>query len=114
MTPCRERRSIAGTRSRPAVAGAVAARRSADVFDDRAGHPGTRRGQRVRQRLLAAVCAWCDRVVSTAPSGAEVTHTICESCLADTFNPIGNGAIGRPVDHGPFRLPDRYFGFDDL
>ena len=66
------------------------------------------------QRLLVVVCAWCNRVVSTAPAGADVTHTICPSCLDYTFNPtLDHGAELRAED-GPFRLPDRYFGFDDL
>jgi hypothetical protein len=64
------------------------------------------------QRLLVVVCAWCNRVVSTAPAGAAVTHTICASCLDFTFSPIENG-VERHQDKGPFRLPDRYFGFDD-
>jgi hypothetical protein len=51
--------------------------------------------------------------VSTAPVGATITHTICPSCLDFTFNPIENGVV-RHADSGPFRLPDRYFGFDDL
>src|SRR4051794_15178039 len=86
-------------------------------------HPGTRHGQRVRQRqtmtvpslapqlryqrcpaksssdwvtimgerLLVVVCAWCNRVISTAPAGAGVTHTICQSCLDITFSPVENG-----------------------
>jgi hypothetical protein len=66
------------------------------------------------QRLLVVVCAWCNRVVSTAPAGAAVTHTICESCLDFTFNPTDNVGVGRRAEDGPSRLPDRYFGFDDL
>jgi hypothetical protein len=66
------------------------------------------------QRLLAVVCAWCNRVVSTAPAGADVTHTICASCLDYTFSPADNIGAGRPADNGPFRLPDRYFGLDNL
>ena len=31
--------------------------------------------------LLAVVCAWCNRVVVKGPAGAEVTHTICPSCV---------------------------------
>ena len=65
------------------------------------------------QRLLVVVCAWCNRVISTAPVGSGVTHTICPSCLDFTFNPVENG-VERTPDSGPFRLPDRYFGFDDL
>jgi hypothetical protein len=64
------------------------------------------------QRLLAVVCAWCNRVVSTAPAGSDVTHTICESCLDYTMNLGGDGA--EPAGDGPYRLPDRYFGFDEL
>ena len=65
------------------------------------------------QHLLVVVCAWCNRVMSTAPAGAGVTHTICQSCLDLAFSPIENGAA-RPDESGEFRLPDRYFGFDDL
>ena len=65
------------------------------------------------QHLLAVVCAWCNRVVSTASAGAGVTHTICPSCLDFAFNPVENG-VGRPDDDGPFQLPDRYFGLDEL
>jgi hypothetical protein len=65
------------------------------------------------ERLLVVVCAWCNRVISTAPAGAGVTHTICQSCLDITFSPVENG-MERHGDHGAFRLPDRYFGLDDL
>jgi len=64
-------------------------------------------------RLLAVVCAWCNRVMSTAPAGSDVTHTICESCLDYAMNASGNGA-GSPADDGPYRLPDRHFGLDQL
>jgi hypothetical protein len=65
------------------------------------------------QRLLVVVCAWCNRVITTAPAGAGVSHTICQSCLDVTFSPVENG-VERHGDGGAFRLPDRYFGFDDL
>jgi hypothetical protein len=64
------------------------------------------------QRLLVVVCAWCNRVISTAPAGAGVTHTICASCLDLTFSPIENGEE-RPPESAPLRRPDRYFGLDD-
>ena len=64
------------------------------------------------QRLLVVVCAWCNRVVSTAPAGAGVTHTICPPCLDFTFSQIENG-IERPAESGPFRLPGRYLGVGD-
>src|SRR5947209_2949320 len=73
-------------------------------------------GERVNsmgQRLRVVVCDWCKRVVSTAPGGAEVTHTICASCLDFTFSPCETGMEPSP-DSGPFRLPDRYVGLDDL
>ena len=63
-------------------------------------------------RLLAVVCAWCNRVMSTAPAGSDVTHTICDSCLDYTMNAAENGAGS--TDDGPYRLPDRYFGLDQL
>jgi hypothetical protein len=65
------------------------------------------------QRRLVVVCAWCNRVMSTAPAGSDVTHTICESCLDYTMNMGGDGA-GPPADDGLYRLPDRYFGLDEL
>jgi hypothetical protein len=30
---------------------------------------------------LSVVCAWCNRLVTAAPAGAALTHTICPSCL---------------------------------
>ena len=30
---------------------------------------------------MRVVCAWCRQVVSDAPNGTGVTHTICPSCL---------------------------------
>ena len=30
---------------------------------------------------LAVVCAWCNRMVADAPADADVSHTICPSCL---------------------------------
>jgi hypothetical protein len=65
------------------------------------------------QRLLVVVCAWCNRVISTAPAGAGVTHTICQSCLDVTLAPVENG-VERHGQHGTFRLPDRLFSFDDF
>jgi hypothetical protein len=65
------------------------------------------------QRLLVVVCAWCNRVVSTAPAGSGLTHTICQSCLDVTFSPTENG-VERNGEGDAFRLPDRYFGFEDL
>jgi hypothetical protein len=65
------------------------------------------------QRLLVVVCAWCNRVIATAPAGAEVTHTICASCLDVTFNPCENG-VERPAVNGPCRVPDHSYGLDDL
>ena len=50
---------------------------------------------------LLVVCAWCNRVLSTAPAGAGVTHTICPSCLDLTIRPIENG-----VERAAERLPD--------
>jgi len=32
------------------------------------------------RQVLAVVCAWCNRIVSPAPAGADVSHTICASC----------------------------------
>jgi hypothetical protein len=32
-------------------------------------------------QIFAVVCAWCQRTVTPAPSGAAVTHTICASCV---------------------------------
>jgi hypothetical protein len=64
-------------------------------------------------RVFAVVCAWCNRVVTTAPAGSSVTHTICASCLDWTFSPTRDTSIDPGADGGPFRLPDRYFGFGE-
>ena len=63
-------------------------------------------------RALAVVCAWCNRVITTAPAGASVSHTICESCLDWTFSPERQASI-EPSEFERYQLPDRYFGFGD-
>ena len=63
-------------------------------------------------RVLAVVCAWCNRVITTAPVGSSVSHTICQSCLDWTFSPERSTSI-EPDAAGTFQLPDRYFGFGD-
>ena len=63
-------------------------------------------------QMLAVVCAWCNRVVITAPDGAGVTHTICPSCVDWTLaHPTsrGSGAASRLEW---LRLPTGYFGDD--
>jgi len=37
-------------------------------------------------REMTVVCAWCHRVVKAGGAGAAVTHTICASCVAWTFD----------------------------
>ena len=64
-------------------------------------------------RVLAVVCAWCNRVITTAPAGSAVSHTICDSCLDWTFSAERATSI-EPNEFGQFRLPDRHFGFDDV
>jgi hypothetical protein len=48
--------------------------------------------------LLAVVCAWCNRVVVKAPPGADVTHTICPSCVDWT--------MAHPESRRGFDAPD--------
>ena len=35
--------------------------------------------------LLSVVCAWCKRIVTAAPAGTPVTHTICSACFDRTI-----------------------------
>jgi len=37
-------------------------------------------------REMTVVCAWCHRVVKAGREGAAVTHTICATCVAWTFD----------------------------
>jgi len=32
-------------------------------------------------RMLTVVCAWCNRTMTAAATGAPVTHSICPPCL---------------------------------
>jgi hypothetical protein len=64
-------------------------------------------------RTLAVVCAWCNRVITTAPVGASVSHTICQECLDWTFSPERQPSVEPAGEFGHFQLPDRYFGFGD-
>jgi len=36
--------------------------------------------------VMTVVCAWCHRVAKRGTVGAGVTHTICASCSAWTFD----------------------------
>ena len=47
-------------------------------------------GERHRQmeanmEFLSVVCAWCKRIVTAAPEGTPVTHTICTACFDRTM-----------------------------
>ena len=55
--------------------------------------------------VLTVVCAWCQRVITAAPAGTRVTHTICQSCLDRTAQ-LGDGETDPMVLNPP---PD-YFG----
>jgi len=63
--------------------------------------------------VLAVVCAWCNRVITTAPAGSPVTHTICSSCLDWTFSPERQPSIEPASESGHFTLPDRVYSFGD-
>lgn len=43
------------------------------------------------RQVLSVVCAWCNRIVTTAPAGAGVTHMICPACL--------DWAVAHPASH---------------
>jgi len=58
-------------------------------------------------QVLAVVCAWCNRVITTAPVGSSVTHTICSSCLDWTLSPDSRSSIEPGSERGHFVLPDR-------
>jgi hypothetical protein len=55
--------------------------------------------------ILTVICAWCQRIVTAAPPGSCVTHTICQSCLDRTAR------MSEP-DNGLaiFETPSDYFG----
>ena len=62
---------------------------------------------------LAVVCAWCNRVVTKAPPGAGVTHTICPPCVNWTLtHPTSQAGPGATSDLEAPRLPAGYFGDD--
>jgi hypothetical protein len=56
---------------------------------------------------LAVVCAWCNRVVTPAPAGAHVTHTICPSCMEWAFV---HRTTAMPPEKSGDSLPADYFG----
>jgi hypothetical protein len=58
----------------------------------------------VRPRPLPTVCAWCERVRTsagrwekreTAPAAAEATHGICPECLVEVQHTSSPDAPGR-------------------
>jgi hypothetical protein len=55
---------------------------------------------------LTVVCAWCKRVVTAAPNGVGITHTICPACLDRTLTLSGEG----PTDPATLLPPPDYFG----
>lgn len=70
--------------------------------------PGTE--SNMAAQSLKVVCAWCNRVVTMAPQGASVTHTICPTCLDLTIahrSGIAHDASSS-MDH--VRPPVGYFG----
>jgi hypothetical protein len=55
---------------------------------------------------LSVICAWCQRVITPAPPGARVTHTICQPCLERTVSAVNYDETDPAVLNPP---PD-YFG----
>lgn len=55
---------------------------------------------------LSVVCAWCGRIISAAPAGTAVTHTICEACLDRAMTLDENGG---PSDPAVYHLPPADF-----
>jgi hypothetical protein len=61
--------------------------------------------------VLTVVCAWCHRIVERGPTGASVTHTICQECLDWTVTHRNYDVHGETgTDIGQLRLPPGYFG----
>jgi hypothetical protein len=56
---------------------------------------------------LAVVCAWCNQVVTPAPAGAPITHTICPSCMEWAFV---HRTAAMPPEKDRHTLPAGYFG----
>ncbi len=49
--------------------------------------------------MLAVVCAWCNRIVTQAAAGADVSHTICASCSEWSIqNPTSRAGCGTGSD----------------
>jgi hypothetical protein len=61
-------------------------------------------------QILKVVCAWCNRVVTMAPKGTAVTHTICPTCLDFTIARRSGIACDASSSMEPVRLPVGYFG----
>ena len=38
-----------------------------------------------KEPSVSVQCAWCRRVMTAAPAGSPVTHTICPACSAKFF-----------------------------
>jgi hypothetical protein len=55
---------------------------------------------------LAVVCAWCNQVVTPAPAGAPVTHTICPACMEWAFV---HRTAATPPEKKRHALPANYF-----
>jgi hypothetical protein len=64
-------------------------------------------------QVLAVVCAWCNRIMTSAPAGSPVSHTICPSCLDWTFSPERKSSLEPGHEAGHFTLPDRIHGDGD-
>jgi hypothetical protein len=62
-------------------------------------------------QLLTVVCAWCNRIVTTAPADAAVTHTICPACSAWSIShPASLAGYDATSEGGAWTLPTGYFG----
>jgi len=68
------------------------------------------KGVDLTAQILTVVCAWCNRVVVQGSSPAAVTHTICPSCSAWTFECQSNpdaffdptSELGRLIPSGDY------------
>jgi hypothetical protein len=61
-------------------------------------------------QALTIVCAWCNRVITAAPSGTPVTHTICPTCVEWALAHPTLGDIESPADSHHAHPPAGYFG----
>jgi hypothetical protein len=65
-------------------------------------------------QVLTVVCAWCNEVITPAPAGAAITHSICPPCFAWALAHRTVEVEGESASHGgELHLPQGYFGFGD-